>query len=148
MPEPTLYEYAGGASAMHAVADAHYRRCVTDPVLSELFGTRGNPGHVEHLADWMSEVFGGPAAYTERHGGHNALLRHHAGFHITEAQRTRFVEAFLEAADEVGLPDDERFRGRLREYLEWGTGIAKQISQLDQAPHTDQPVPRWEWDRP
>jgi hemoglobin len=46
------------------------------------------------------------------------LLRHHANLAITEAQRQRFVDSFVEAADEAGLPGDERFRQRFREYIE------------------------------
>jgi hemoglobin len=141
----TLFEYAGGASAMFKLADAHYRRCLTDPVLAEVFGTTPRPEHVRHLADWLGEVFGGPAIYTKQHGGHNALLRHHAGFHITEPQRQRFVEAFLAAADEAGWPKDEPFRTRIKEYVEWGTAIALDVSQSDEVPHSDQPVPRWDW---
>ena len=43
----TIYEYLGGARALHALAAAQYRRCLTDPVLAEVFGTQGRPGHVE-----------------------------------------------------------------------------------------------------
>ncbi|GAB3407334.1 group II truncated hemoglobin [Flindersiella endophytica] len=141
----TLFEYAGGAPAMRKLAGAHYRRCQTDPVLVEVFGTTPRPEHVQHLADWLGEVFGGPAVYTQQHGGHNALLQHHAGFHITEGQRQRFVEAFLEAADEAGWPADERFRTRVKEYVEWGSAIALDVSQSDEVPHSDQPVPGWDW---
>ncbi|HEY4277083.1 MAG TPA: group II truncated hemoglobin [Conexibacter sp.] len=143
---PTLYEFAGGREAMLRVADAHYSRCLTDPVLSAVFGTTGSPTHVESLADWLTEVLGGPKLYTERHGGHEALLRHHAGREIAEPQRARFVEAFIEAGDEVGLPDDPRFRRRLRDYLEWGTAIAVDVSRQQLSEVTsDEPVPVWDW---
>jgi hemoglobin len=145
MAEPTIYEYVGGREALLRVADAHYRRCLTDPVLVEVFGTDGKPGHVEHLADWLGEVFGGPKVYTERYGGHEALLRHHGGLDITEPQRRRFVEAFLAAADEAGLPDEPRLRARLEEYLEWGTAIAVDVSRPGADLTSDQPVPSWGW---
>src|SRR5262245_10169228 len=106
MPEPTIFEHAGGADALHRLADAQYRRCLTDPVLIQVVGTQGRPGHVDHLAAWLGEVFGGPDFYTRDLGGHGALLRHHANRAITEEQRRRFVEAFLEAADEAELPTD------------------------------------------
>jgi hemoglobin len=142
---PTLYEYAGGDSALRRLAEAQYRRCITDPVLVEIFGTKGRPAHVDHLADWLSEVLGGPKLYTEKHGGHEALLRHHAGLGIDEHHRERFVGAFLEAADEVDLPGHPVFRRRLREYLEWGSKIAEEVSQPGADASSDQPVPVWDW---
>jgi len=145
-PTQSLYAYAGGSDAMRRVAGAHYRRCLTDPVLSQVFGTTGHPEHVEHLADWLGEVLGGPKRYTELHGGHAALLAHHAGRSITEPQRARFVEAFLEAADEAGLPDEPRFRAALRDYLEWGTAIARDVSRPGADVSSDEPVPVWTWD--
>lgn len=143
---PTLYEFAGGRDAIDRLADAHYRRCLADPVLSQVFGSVGSSTHAAHLADWFTEVLGGPKAYTEHHGGHEGLLRHHAGRDIAEHQRARFVEVFFEASDEVGLPADARFRARLREYLEWGTAIAVDVSREDPAEiASDDPVPVWDW---
>jgi hemoglobin len=141
----TLYEFAGGRDALRALADAHYRRCLTDPILAEIFGSRGRPDHVDHLTDWLTEVLGGPKLYTEQHGGHGALLRQHANLEIDERHRSRFVEAFLAAADEVGLPDHPTFRQRLRDYLEWGSKIAEEVSQPGADTSSDQPVPVWGW---
>ena len=87
MSTPTMYEYAGGADAMHRLADAQYRRCLTDPLLQQVFGTEGKPEHVDHLAAWLGEVFGGPKVYTNELGGHGALLRHNGNLSINEAQR-------------------------------------------------------------
>jgi len=145
MTAPTMFSHAGGDPALRALAKTHYDRCVTDPVLSEVFGTEPHPDHVEHLADWLGEVLGGPDRYTRLHGGHHQLLQRHAGRGITEEQRQRFVEVFLESADAVGLPADRVFRERLREYLEWGTAIARDVSQEAVAPDTHEPVPLWGW---
>lgn len=129
---PTIYEHLGGAAALRRLAEAQYRHCLTDPALIPVFGTQGRPGHVERLAAEL--------------GGHGTLLRHHANLSITEAQRQRFVEVFVEAADEAGLPSDERFRRRFREYIEWGSRIAMEISQPGADVTTRQPVPRWDWE--
>lgn len=142
---PTLYEYAGGHAALRRLAAAQYQRCVTDPDLVEIFGSKPRPDHVDHLADWLTEVLGGPKLYTAHHGGHQALLRHHAGLDIDERHRTRFVEVFLEAADEVGLPDHPTFRRRLHDYLVWGSKIAEDASQPGADTSSDQPVPVWDW---
>jgi hemoglobin len=145
MPQ-TLYEFAGGQDAVSRLAHAHYRRCLTDPLLSQVFGTEGSPTHADHLADWLTEVLGGPQRYTEQHGGHEGLLRHHAGRRITDPQRARFVEVFFAASDEAGLPEDPRFRERLREYLEWGTAIAVDVShERPEDIASDDPVPVWDW---
>ena len=146
MREPTIFEHIGGADALLRLAEAQYRRCLTDPVLIPVFGTQGRPGHVENLAAWLGEVFGGPDLYTRELGGHGTLLRHHANLSIAEAQRQRFVEIFVEAADEAGLPRDERFRRRFREYIEWGSRIAVEISQPGASLTTSEPVPRWDWE--
>ncbi|MEV0650871.1 group II truncated hemoglobin [Phytomonospora sp. NPDC050363] len=146
MSEPTIYEFIGGQDALRRLAEAHYRRCVTDPVLSQVFGTEPRPEHAVHLADWLGEVFEGPATYTAEHGGHEALLLHHAGKHITEEQRAAFVTAFVEAADETGVPDDPHLRARLTSYLEWGTRIAKDVSEADASDiSSSDPVPTWGW---
>jgi hemoglobin len=145
LDKATLYEYAGGASALRRLAEAQYRRCVTDPVLVEIFGTEAHPDHVDHLTDWLTEVLGGPKLYTERHGGHAALLGHHAGLGIDERHRKQFVNAFLETADEVALPDNPIFRRRLREYLDWGSKIAEAVSQPGADTSSDEPVPVWDW---
>ena len=102
--KPTIYEHLGGADALRRLAEAQYRRCLTDPVLISVFGTQGRPGHVEHLAAWLGEVFGGPDSYTRELGGHGALLRHHANLAITEAQRQRFVTASSRQPTRPGSP--------------------------------------------
>jgi hypothetical protein len=53
---------------------------------------------------------------------------------------------FLEAADEAGLPNDEKFRRRFREYIEWGSGMAMAVSQPGAAITTGEAVPRWDWE--
>ena len=140
-----MFTYAGGAETLHALARTHYGRCVADPLLSRVFGTEPHPAHVDRLADWLGEVLGGPDRYTRLHGGHHALLRKHAGRGITEEERQRFVEIFFESADEVGLPPHPVFRKRLREYIDWGTGIALEVSYQATVGDTDEPVPVWGW---
>ena len=142
---PTLYEFAGGRDALRRLADVQYTRCLTDPVLVEIFGSEGRPDHVDHLADWLTEVLGGPKLYTEKRGGHGALLHHHADLKIQDTHRERFVDSFMEATDEVGLPDDPTFRQRLRDYLQWGAKIAQDVSKPGADTTSDEPVPVWDW---
>lgn len=125
----TIYEHAGGMPAFQRLAEAHYRRCLEDPILSRVFGTEPIPEHAPHLAAWLAEVFGGPRTYSEELGGHGAMVRHHLGRALTEEQRDSFVELMLAAADEAGLPSDERFRQRFHDYLVWGSRLALYFSQ-------------------
>ncbi|WP_109507501.1 group II truncated hemoglobin [Nocardioides speluncae] len=142
----TLYEHAGGHAGLHKVIAHWYPTVLADPLLGPLFG-EGQPTHVDHLTAFFGEVFDGPSEYTDQHGGFPALLSHHRGLAITEEQRQRFMELFLKAADEVGLPDDARFRQALREYLDFGTEVAMVNShaQSDADLHGCQEVPRWDW---
>jgi truncated hemoglobin YjbI len=48
---------------------------------------------------------------------------------ITEAQRRRFVSLMMEAADAVGLPNDERFRSALVARIEAGSMASMTLSQ-------------------
>jgi hemoglobin len=103
------------------------------------------PEHAARLAAWLGEVFGGPKTYSERYGGHAALVEHHRSRAISEKQRARFVEAMMEAADEAALPADPAFRERFRAYLEWGTRIAVHYSAPGAAPPPPEDVPSWGW---
>lgn len=144
---PTLYEWAGGAEALAAFINSFYERVKLEPVLQPLFGAM-SPEHPKRVAAWLAEVLGGPAGYSAKHGGHPEMLRHHLGRAISEVQRRRWVELLVDAADEVGLPDDAEFRASFMAYVEWGTRLAKAFSQPGAAVNLDEPVPQWGWVRP
>lgn len=112
---------------LYRLAEVHYDRCLADPVLSEVF-TEYKPGHVEAVAAWLDEIFNS----TDRprdYKGFNALMAPHANLAITEEQRLRFIEVFLEAADEVASDADPSFQIWLPKFLEWITTIVKALSQ-------------------
>jgi hemoglobin len=117
---------------------------LADPLLSPVFA-HFTPTHVEHVVIWLTEVFGGPAVYTERLGGHQALLGHHAGLAITEEQRSRWAELLLTTARKE-LPDDALLQQRFGEYVQWGTRIALAVSQPGVELGDPGPVPHWGWD--
>jgi quinol monooxygenase YgiN len=60
---PTLYEWAGGSAAFERLTEAFYREVLKDDVVGPLFADM-DPGHPKYVAMWLSEVFGGPARYT------------------------------------------------------------------------------------
>jgi len=128
-PTPSLYAWAGGRHAFVRLIDAFYDRVELDALLAPLFGGRVTPEHRDHVAAWWSEVFGGPARYTEQLGGYSRMLAHHLDLAITPAQRSRFTALMSIAADDAGLPDDPEFRAAFVGYLEWGTRLALANSQ-------------------
>ncbi|MCK9877738.1 antibiotic biosynthesis monooxygenase [Frankia sp. Ag45/Mut15] len=141
---PTLYEWAGGQDAFERLFARFYETVAEDELLIPLFAGM-NPAHAHHVAMWVGEVFGGPAAYTDLRGGYEKMLAHHLGRAITEQQRRRWINLLVDAADHVGLPDDPEFRAAFMSYLEWGTRLAVANSQPDATPIRRAPVPRWGW---
>ena len=143
---PSIYEFAGGDDAFLALAAAHHERCLADPVLNHPFSHPGDPNHIEHLAAYWAEVFGGPPRYSGSLGGHSFMLGMHASTGAEEDLGRRFVDCFVRAADDAQLPDDPRFRSALREYMEWAVGQVMGVSPIGSTVAPDQPIPRWSWD--
>jgi hemoglobin len=145
-----MFEFAGGEPAFLALAAAHHQRCLEDSVLAHPFSHPGNPHpgnphHIERLADYWAEVFGGPPRYSQSFGGHSAMLGIHAGQGADNDLGARFVACFVQAADDAGLPDDSEFRAGLRAYMEWAVGEVLSYSPRESRVAAGLPVPRWGW---
>ena len=141
---PTVYEWAGGKPAFERLTDAFYDRVQADDLLAPVFAHM-SPAHARNVATWLAEVFGGPADYTDHHGGYSHMCRKHLGLALTEAQRFRWVTLIALAADDAELPSDPEFRSAFLAYVEWGTRIALANSQPGAKPIDDAPVPHWGW---
>jgi truncated hemoglobin YjbI/quinol monooxygenase YgiN len=141
---PTLYAWAGGAEALSRLTGVFYEKVLKDDLLAPLFAGLA-PDHAHHVALWLAEVFGGPHTYSETQGGHGHMVAKHAGKHITEPQRRRWVNLIQDAADDAGLPADAEFRSAFLAYVEWGTRLAVYFSGPDAQPPAEQPIPRWGW---
>ncbi len=131
--------------ALRGFIDAFYDRVERDDQLSPFFPGGVSEAHRAHVAAWWGEVLGGPPAYTERHGGYEAMLAHHRGLGITAEQRHRFASTMSLALDDAGLPDDPEFRAAVIGYVEWGTRLAMHNSQPGAEVVAQAPVPRWGW---
>jgi hemoglobin len=144
MPE-SLYEHAGGEAALHRLEALFYEKALSDPVLKQLF-TERVPTHVDHLTWFTAESFGGPDRFT-REKGFQYMIDVHRHLQITDEQRERFVQVYLEALDEAQMPDDERFRRAVREHVEFGSNVAQQNSwaTTDDELHPIRSVPKWTW---
>jgi hemoglobin len=142
---PTLYEWAGGREAFERLINAFYDRVENDELISPYFPGGVSREHREHVILWWSEVFGGPADYTEKLGGYHRMLGKHRDLAIKPEERLRFVTLMSRAADDTGLPDDPEFRSALIAYAEWGSRLALQNSQPGAEVAQQAPVPRWGW---
>jgi hemoglobin len=146
---PTLYEYAGGDAAFLALARAHHERCLADPELNHPFSHPGqHPQHVERLAAYWAEVLGGPPRFSAECSDHTSMLRMHAGNGQMDDLGRRFVECFVAAADDAGLPDDPAFRSSLRGYMEWAVAEVLRYPGDPGTVPDALPMPRWTWDGP
>jgi hemoglobin len=141
--EPTLYDAMGGMPALRRLSDAFYERVLADELLAPVFANF-NRQHVEHVAVWLAEVFGGPAQFTASLGGHQTLLRHHLGLGIRDEHRRRWLDLMSTAVDDT-FPDAPELHAPLMSYFEWGTAIAQEVSQDPAGADLGEPgpTPRW-----
>jgi hemoglobin len=142
---PTIYEWAGERPAFERWLNMFYDLVEQDDLLAAVFGGRVSEAHRRSATAWWCEVMGGPAAYTDRHGGYEQMLARHIGLEITAEQRLRFVTLLSRAADDADLPADPEFRAAIVGYAEWGSRLAVHNSQTGAAVAEHAPVPRWGW---
>ena len=146
-PVPTLYEWAGGMSAIQRLMECFYKKVAGDGLLAEVFAHMG-ADHPNHVAHFVAEVLGGPPEYSARRGGHPHMISRHLDRHLTQDQRAQWVRLLLESADEVGLPVDPEFRSALVAYLEWGSRLAVINSKPGVTVNPNAPMPHWGWGVP
>lgn len=144
---PSLYEHAGGESAFLALAAAHHQRCLDDPELNHPFSHPGqHPQHVARLAAYWAEVLGGPAQFSAMADGHSAVLLMHAHNGDMSDLGRRFVNCFVAAMDDAGLPGDPEFRAAMRAYMEWAVADVLVYAPVGSVVPTGAAMPRWSWD--
>ena len=124
----TMLDHIGGRERLKDFVEHFHHAAMADELLSEMFA-RASTTHTAHLLAFFEEVMGGRKVYTERHNGVEGLFDAHANLAITDAQRRRFVELMLKAADSAGLPRDERFRSALTTRITAGSMFSMTLSQ-------------------
>jgi hemoglobin len=143
---PSIFDAAGGEDAFLRLATAHHKRCLEDPVLKHPFSHPGHPQHVQRLAAYWGEVFGGPPAYTTLAGGNSPMLELHARMRADDDLGDRFVRCFVKAIDDAGLSGHEELRASLWSYMEWAVSEVMAYSPADSTVPPVLRVPRWTWD--
>jgi hemoglobin len=144
MTTPTLFEWIGGMPALDRLTERFYARVAQDRILAPVF-EHMPANHPHHVALFLAQIMGGPAEYSERHGGHPHMVAQHLNRRLTQEQRRQWVWLLLDTADEVGVPDDPEFRSAFVSYLEWGSRIAVINSQPGVAVDPTASMPRWGW---
>jgi len=144
--EQTVFEAAGGQSAIVALAHAWHARCLADPVVSHAFSHGFHPEHSERLAAYWAEALGGPITFTGVIGDQSGVQRLHAGNGEHDEMDRRAVACFVEALADAAIPEEAR--ATLTAYFEWAVG------QMAAYPHSPDDVPdglpmaHWSWSGP
>lgn len=112
--QQTLYDLVGGEATFRRLVDVFYAKVEADPVLRPMF-----PADLEAGKQWqflfLSQFFGGPAAYAEQRG-HPRLRMRHEPFPIDQQARDHWLRHMLDAVDAVGI--EEPMRSMMTDYFE------------------------------
>ena len=120
MERPSVYEAAGGEAGFRALVAAHHQRCLDDPELNHPFSHGGHPDHLQHLAGYLGEVFGGPPVYSQSHGGQSFMLAMHADQGMEDDLGPALRAVLRPGRRRRGAARRPRARGRtLKAYMEW-----------------------------
>lgn len=106
MEYTTLFEQMGGANTIRRLVDAFYPRVQGDPELRDLFPEDISPV-MEKQYLFLTQFFGGPALYNEKHG-HPMLRARHSPFPIDERRARAWLRCMKGALDETGLAGEVR----------------------------------------
>jgi len=141
----TIYDHVGGEEALHHLEQIFYDKVLVDSVLSKVF-TERVPTHVDHLTWFTAESFGGPARFTSELGFQH-IIDVHRHLKITDEQKQRFVDLYMESLEEAAPAEDEPLREAVRSHVEFGVGVAQQNSwaETDSDLHPIREVPHWSW---
>src|SRR5262249_7677348 len=144
----TIFEAAGGRSAIIELARAWHERCLADPIVSHAFSHGYHPQHVERLAAYWIQQLGGPSEYTDAMGDESFVLRMHAGNGEHDEMDELAITCFESALDDSDLPNDPALRATLKTWFHWA------IKQMSAYPKSADDVPRglalpqWSWGGP
>jgi hemoglobin len=144
----TVYEAAGGAQGMLALANAWHERVMDDEDVSHAFSHGFHPQHTGRLAAYWGEALGGPPAYSTAYGDEPFVVRMHSGRGPHAEMDRRAIACFDQALEDVGLAETEQLRLALHEYF------ASAVEVMSRYPGSADEVPddlrmlRWSWDGP
>jgi hemoglobin len=143
----TVYEAAGGADGLLALAHAWHLRVVDAEVVGHAFSHGFHPQHTERLAAYWVEALGGPTTYSETYGDETTVVRMHSGNGPHDEMDVRAIGCFDLALVDVGLDADDRLRQVLHDYFAWATNttMSRYHDSADDVPDGLR-IPHWSWD--
>ncbi|MGC3994151.1 MAG: oxidoreductase [Propionicimonas sp.] len=143
----TVYEAAGGAQGLLALATAWHERCLADPVANHPFTHHpSHPQHLERLAAYWGEALGGPPAYTAGLGTETRVLKMHAGNGEHRDLDAAAIACFDLALDDVGLRGP--VRAALHDYFATSTHRMGEHPDSPASVPGDAVLPHWGWAGP
>jgi hemoglobin len=145
----SVYEAAGGAPVMLALAHAWHQRCLADPEAQHPFSHPGlHPQHTERLAAYWGEMLGGPDAYSRELASTAHMVRIHSGNGPHPELDAATERCFALALDDAGIPDDERLRLTLVDWFAWSNRVVNHTYERPELVPDDLTLPPWSWDGP
>jgi len=145
METPTLFEAVGGHEAVLGLAHAWHRRVLADEVVAHAFSHGFHPQHMERLAAYWCEAWGGPPVYTSNYGSESTVVRMHSGNGEHGDMDQRAIDCFALALSDVAI-DEAKLRQCLLDYFVWATHVnmtAYPDSAADVPPTLT--LPKWSW---
>jgi len=143
----TVYQAAGGADGMAALANAWHARVMADDVVSHAFSHGFHPEHSKRLAAYWAEALGGPTVYTRTYGDEMSVVRMHSGNGPHEEMDRRAIACFDQALADIGLEGDDRLRQVLHDYFAWATTTTmSRYHESEQDVPDGLRIPKWSWD--
>ncbi len=146
MHTKTIYEAVGGADGVLSLARAWHERVMADEIVAHAFAGGFQPNHIERLAAYWGEAWGGPQIYSERYGTESDVVRIHSGNGPHEEMDHRSIACLERAMDDVELVDP-RLRHVLLDYFTWATTTTMAAYPTDASAVPDGlTIPLWSWD--
>lgn len=99
-----MYDYIGGETTIRAIVETFYPKVLAHPELAPIF-PKDMDVLIEKQFQFLTQFFGGPSLYTEKHG--NPMMRaRHAPFPITKERADAWLACMESTLEEV-VPSKE-----------------------------------------
>lgn len=116
MSSQTVFDRVGGYSFFESLADRFYSSVEKDPKFLAMYPKPDDLAEARlHLAQFLSQYWGGPTTYSDSRG-HPRLRMRHVPFQIGDRERDTWLKHMGNALDESQDLDDD-VRVQMSEYF-------------------------------
>lgn len=145
MSDGTLFVALGGMPGIIALAQAWHHNVMADELVSHAFHHGIHPHHIERLAAYWGEAWGGPPQYSAHYGTESSMVRIHSGNGVHAEMDARALACFDRAMIDIGI-SDARLRSTLHDYFAWmmHNPLAAYPTNATAVP-AELRIPRWSW---